>query len=102
VTAAAVTTRTYPHTTVIALRGEIGESLAPQLRHALAETLVRRRPRRIVVDLNGVTALDATAIGVLLGAQDSAVDLHVVLAVRRANQAMAADLAGHGLPVVEA
>jgi anti-anti-sigma factor len=102
VTAATVTTRTYRHTTVIALCGDIGETGTDQLRHTLVQTLMRRRPRRIVVDLTKATALDPTAIGVLLAAQDSAPDLDIALQVRRPNHAMTADLTRHGLTVVAA
>jgi anti-anti-sigma regulatory factor len=99
VTAAAVTTRIYPHTTVIVLCGDIGETDTYRLRQALVEAIMRRRARRVVVDLTRATVLDATAIGALLAVQDSALDLHMALDVRRPNAAVTADLAGHGLSI---
>jgi anti-anti-sigma factor len=102
VTAASVTIRIYPHTTVIVLRGDIGETNTNRLRQALVETLVRRRPRRIVVDLTDATVLDPTAIGALLAVQDSASDLHIALDVRRPNAVVTADLTGHGLSIIRA
>jgi anti-anti-sigma factor len=102
VTAAAVTMRIYPHTTVIVLRGDIGETHTNRLRQVLVETIMRRRPRRIVVDLTEATVLDPTAIGALLAVQDSAPDLHIALNVRRPNAAVTADLAGHGLCITAA
>ncbi|HKT00627.1 MAG TPA: STAS domain-containing protein [Rugosimonospora sp.] len=98
-TAAAVTTRIYPHTTVIALRGDIDQAETDHLRHALVGTLMRRRPRRIVVDLTRATTLDPTAIGALRAAQDSARDLDIALDVRRPSHAMTAALTRHGFAV---
>jgi anti-anti-sigma regulatory factor len=98
---AAVTTRIYPHTTVILLRGDVGEADAGRLRRALVETIMRR-PRRIVVDLTNATALDPTAIGALLAVRDSAPDMDISLCVRRPSPALSADLAGHGLPILAA
>jgi anti-anti-sigma factor len=97
VIAATVSTRTYPHTTVIVLCGDIDEPNTRRLRHALVQTLLRRRPRRIVVDLTRATTLDATAIGALVAAHESAPDLDIALHLRRPNQATTADLARHGL-----
>jgi len=98
-TATAVTTRTYPHTTVIVLRGDIDETGTSRLRHTLVEMLMHRRPRRIVVDLARATALDPTAIGVLRAAQDSAPDLDIELDLRRPNEAMTAELSRQGLAI---
>ncbi len=99
-TAAAVTTRTYPHTTVIVLRGDIEETHTPHLCRSLVDAILRRRSRRVVVDLSRATTLDATAIGALLAASDSAPDLHIALGVRGPNPAVTARLAAHGLPVM--
>jgi anti-anti-sigma regulatory factor len=99
-TRAAVRTRSYAHTTVIVLCGDIVESDLPDLCRSLADAIVRRRPRRVVVDLSRATALDPTAIGALVAAGDTAPDLHVVLGVRSPDPAVTADLAALGLLVL--
>ena len=52
---------------VVAVTGEIDVTSAPVLRDALAGQTTAESPR-IVVDLRGVTFLDSTALGVLVGA----------------------------------
>ena len=89
--------RIYTHTVVVTVCGDVGEADSPRLRRLLVDAMMRRRPRRIVVDLAGATALDATAIGPLLAARDSAPDVQVTLALRRPNPAVAADLRDNGL-----
>jgi anti-sigma B factor antagonist len=73
--------RTVPP--VIAVRGEIDVATAPQLRECL-HGVVARGESTIVLDLLGVTFLDSTALGVLVGAlkrcRESGGDLHVVVA----------------------
>jgi anti-anti-sigma regulatory factor len=79
------------------LRGNIGESDAGQLRSVLVEALMRRRPRRLVVDLTDAATLDATAIGALVAARDTGPDMRIAVDVRRPNSSVTADLARHGL-----
>jgi anti-sigma B factor antagonist len=56
-----------PREHVVALRGEIDLSTAPELRAALL-ALIDDGARRIVVDLTSTTFVDSTTLGVLLGA----------------------------------
>jgi anti-sigma B factor antagonist len=51
----------------IALRGELDIGAAPELRELLIE-LVRREGVAITLDLNGLTFIDSTGIGVIVGA----------------------------------
>jgi anti-sigma B factor antagonist len=73
--------RTVPP--VIAVSGEIDVATAPQLRECL-HGVVARGESTIVLDLLGVTFLDSTALGVLVGAlkrcRELGGDLHVVVA----------------------
>jgi anti-sigma B factor antagonist len=68
---------------VIAVSGEIDVATAPQLRECLHGVIARGEPR-IVLDLLGVTFLDSTALGVLVGAlkrcRELGGELHVVVA----------------------
>ncbi len=68
---------------VIAVTGEIDVATAPQLRECL-HRVIAEGGSTIVLDLLGVTFLDSTALGVLVGAlkrcHELGGDLHVVVA----------------------
>lgn len=68
---------------VIAVSGEIDVATAPQLRECL-HRVIAEGGKTIVLDLLGVTFLDSTALGVLVGAlkrcRELGGDLHVVVA----------------------
>jgi anti-anti-sigma factor len=96
--AATVNSRTFTHTVVIALRGHVDESGSHQLHRELINALMHQRRRHIVVDFARVTSLDATAVGALIAAHDSAPDMRLTLTLRNPNVGIAAELAEHGLP----
>jgi anti-sigma B factor antagonist len=68
---------------VIAVTGEVDVATAPQLRECL-HRVIAQGDATVVLDLLGVTFLDSTALGVLVGAlkrcRELGGDLHVVLA----------------------
>jgi anti-sigma B factor antagonist len=68
---------------VIAVTGEIDVATAPQLRESL-HSVIAQGEATIVLDLLGVTFLDSTALGVLVGAlkrcRELGGELHVVVA----------------------
>jgi anti-sigma B factor antagonist len=68
---------------VIAVSGEIDVATAPQLRECL-HRVIAQGESTIVLDLLGVTFLDSTALGVLVGAlkrcREIGGDLHIVIA----------------------
>lgn len=68
---------------VVAVSGEIDVATAPQLRECL-HRIIAEGEATIVLDLLGVTFLDSTALGVLVGAlkrcRELGGDLHVVVA----------------------
>jgi anti-sigma B factor antagonist len=68
---------------VIAVSGEIDVATAPQLRECLHRVIAEGNST-IVLDLLGVTFLDSTALGVLVGAlkrcREMGGELHVVIA----------------------
>ena len=68
---------------VIAVSGEIDVATAPQLREWL-QRVIAQGESTIVLDLLGVTFLDSTALGVMVGAlkrcREAGGDLHIVVA----------------------
>jgi anti-sigma B factor antagonist len=71
---------------VVTVGGEVDVATAPALREQLAEA-VSGRPTTLIVDLLGVSFLDSTALGVLIGARkqclESEVELRLVIAEAR-------------------
>jgi anti-sigma B factor antagonist len=71
---------------VIAVIGEIDVATAPQLRECLHKVIAEGHAT-VVLDLLGVTFLDSTALGVLVGAlkrcRELGGELHVVVADAR-------------------
>ena len=61
--------------TVVEIAGELDLHGAPQLRAELGRALELGAPPRVIVDLNGVTFLDSTGVGVLVGALKRAREL---------------------------
>lgn len=86
-----VSRRVFTHSMVVVLRGDIDLSETAILRRVLVEAM-RRRPRRLVIDLAGVISLDQTAVGALLAAAETAVDLDMRVVIRHAAAAVAAQL----------
>ena len=57
---------------VLLVHGEIDLATVPALRDQLARALAEHHGRTLFVDLDGVTVLDDTGLGVLLGAAGTA------------------------------
>ena len=66
---------------VISLSGEVDLSTIPLLHDALSKALAHHPGRPLVIDLDGVTVLDDSGLGVLLGAAGSARQAGADLAV---------------------
>src|SRR5262245_43650679 len=77
--------------------GNLDDAAADRLRHAIVAMLVRPRPARLIVDLDGVTAIDATTIGALQAAGRSAADLNIDLVFRTAASPLADHLDRYGI-----
>lgn len=78
--------RSEGKTPVVTVVGEIDVATAPQLRERLHAVIARGEPT-VVLDLLGVTFLDSTALGVLVGAlkrcRELGGELHIVVADAR-------------------
>jgi anti-sigma B factor antagonist len=57
---------------VISLSGEVDLATIPLLHDALTKALTHHHGRMLVIDLDGVTVLEDTGLGVLMGAAGSA------------------------------
>lgn len=57
---------------VISLSGEVDLATIPLLHDALTKALAHHPGRMLVIDLDGVTVLEDTGLGVLMGAAGSA------------------------------
>jgi len=55
-------------TVIVRAYGDIDQDTTDQLRHALVDAIMHGEARRLVVDLDGVTALDPLTIGGLQAA----------------------------------
>lgn len=58
---------------VVSVRGEVDVATAPALREAL-DSAVDGGPGTVVADLTGVTFIDSTGLGVLIGARKRCLD----------------------------
>ncbi len=61
---------------VLHVSGEIDLATLPQLHDHLGQAITRHAGATVFVDLDGVTALDDTGLGMLLGAAGRARELH--------------------------
>lgn len=52
---------------VIKLSGEIDHHTAPRIKRGLDEAFDKHKPKLIVLDLSGVSFMDSSGIGLLLG-----------------------------------
>jgi anti-sigma B factor antagonist len=90
----AVTQRKVQDAVVLAIEGELDLASAPSLKWELAEALAAG-PRRIILDLAGVSFIDSTALGVLVGARRGlAPDARLVLCSARADVLAVFELTG--------
>jgi len=61
-------------TTVVSVFGEVDVATAPTLRESLEDLVAKGDSGAIVVDLVGVTFIDSTGLGVLIGARKRCAD----------------------------
>jgi anti-anti-sigma factor len=97
-----VISHTHSDAVVIEVHGDVGEAAGDQLRRELITAMMRRRPRRIVVDLSHADSLDPGAVGALIAANDAANDLRLTLALHGPSDDIAAELTAHGLTPIRA
>jgi anti-sigma B factor antagonist len=72
------------HRTVVTLEGELDAASSDELTQVL-EDVVRNGPRRVVVDLAGVTFMDSSGLRCLLHGADHATSHDTTLVVERAS-----------------
>jgi anti-anti-sigma regulatory factor len=92
------TTGTGEPTTTMRAYGEIDTEAATNLRHLLIDVIMRRRPRCLIIDLDGVTAVDPAAIGTLRAAHTTAQDMDLPVVFRTSGSPISAQLQEDGIP----
>jgi anti-anti-sigma factor len=71
------TSETTPSQVTLLVRGEIDTAAGDDLCDVLVDVIMRRRPERFLIDLDGVTAVDSAAIGLLHAARETAEDVNL-------------------------
>ena len=95
---AQVRTRLDADSVVVEVCGDLDGPSVAQLRHVLVDAVLRRRPPRVVLDLERVTGIDAVGIGTLLGGCDAALDLGIAVLIRDPGSLVTQRLQANGLP----
>ena len=90
--------RTPDATTVVRLIGRIDHAATDQLRRALARALVHEPTRGLVVDLDGVTALDPLALGMLQAFEATARDMDRTIVFHISRSPISDRLGRDGIP----
>lgn len=91
-----VDTRRVGTTAIVTVRGELDIATAPLLRVVL-DGIYPSRPRRVEVDLSGVTFLDMAALGTLVAARRRLASRRAALVVRQPSPPVARVLSLSGL-----
>jgi anti-anti-sigma factor len=82
----------------VRVRGEVDTDTGGELRGVLVGAILRRKPARIVVDLQAVSLLDPAAVGTLSAAYDAASDVHLTLVLHTTGTAVCDQLHQAGIP----
>jgi len=90
-------TRVPEPSIVVRATGDIDQAATDQLRRTLVRVIMHEPTRRIVIDLDGVTALDALTIGVLRAAATTAQDLDRSLVFHTSGSPVAERLRREGI-----
>ena len=90
-------TQIHPIVVTISLSGDIDQRTTGQLRAALVDVIVHRKPDRLILDLDGVTALDDVAVGVLRAGHAAADDAGLTVSIYTTGSRIAADLDEDGI-----
>lgn len=85
-------------TITVLLEGEIDHVATADLRTTLVEVILHRKPHRLIIDLNSVTALDAAAVGALRAAHATALDTGLTTIFRTAGSPLTHELDDDGIP----
>jgi anti-anti-sigma factor len=56
---------------VISIKGKVNFEVTPQLREAIKETVASQQPNILVINLEGVSFIDSSGLGLLVAARNS-------------------------------
>jgi len=90
-------TETSPCVATMRLSGEVDHETTEQLRRALVDVIVRVKPYHLAINLDGVTAIDDQAIGVLRAAESIVHDAGLTASFHTTGSSIADDLADEGI-----
>ena len=90
-------TETAPSAATVYLSGDIDHRATDQLRKALVDVIVRVKPSHLVINLDGVTAIDDQAIGALRAAESVIGDAGLTASFHTTGSRIADDLADDGI-----
>jgi hypothetical protein len=79
------------------LSGDIDHRATEQLRRALVDVIVRVKPSHLVINLDGVTAIDDQAIGAQRAAESVIGDAGLIASFHTTGSRIADDLADDGI-----
>ncbi|HEY2792116.1 MAG TPA: STAS domain-containing protein [Micromonosporaceae bacterium] len=74
------TSESGPSQVTVLVRGAVDSAAGDDLCGVLVDVIMRRRPERFLIDLDGVTALDSAALGLLHAARATAEDVNLPVA----------------------
>ena len=80
------------------LTGEIDHHSAKGLREETDEALLRRRPKKLILDFSGVSFMDSSGVGLVMGRWKKAADIGCGTAVQGARARERRILSLSGLP----
>jgi anti-anti-sigma factor len=84
-------------TITVHLDGDIDHASTDDLRETLVDVIVRRKPDHLIIDLDGVTKLDAAAVGMLQAAQTTALDAGLTAIFRTSRSPLTDQLDSDGI-----
>jgi anti-anti-sigma factor len=90
-------TDTALNAATVLLSGDIDHHTTEQLRKVLVDVIVRVRPQHLAFNLDGVTAIDDQAIGVLRAAESIIHDAGLTASFHTNGSRIADDLADDGI-----
>ena len=69
-----IQTRQEGNASVITIKGKVNFEVTAQLRESIKDTLSTNKPKILIINLEGITFIDSSGLGLLVAARTSAAD----------------------------